>query len=367
MPNTFERTRRTGLLHLDRDQVHPGYVCYAPIYSEGEVYLLDLEGNAVHRWDTGYPAGLWGYLLPNGNLFYGGQDPDQGEQGRFGAWQLFRGGVMLEINPQGKVVWEHHDDHHHHDARRTDAGGAIYLTVEPMSAELAAQVPGGVADGDATMWADVIVEVDANGNRVWEWHVLDHLEPASYPLTFNDARHEWSHGNTVVPVPGQGAAGDKVLASFRNISTVLLIDKASGQIDWELGPSLLAQQHDPNLLDNGHLLVFDNGCHRLNSPLSFSRVLEIDPATEKIEWVYQDLPLVDFFSPFISGARRLANGNTLITEGCAGRMFQVTATGEVVWEYVNPHVGPDPMGLYLIGRNAVFRASHYAASEIPWL
>ncbi len=48
-------------------------------------------------------------------------------------------------------------------------------------------------------------------------------------------------------------------------------------------------------------------------------------------------------------------------------MFQVTATGEVVWEYVNPHVGPDPMGLYLIGRNAVFRASHYAASEIPWL
>ena len=120
-------------------------------------------------------------------------------------------------------------------------------------------------------------------------------------------------------------------------------------------------------MDNGHLLVFDNGCHRTNSPLSFSRVLEIDPATAKVEWVYQDLPWVDFFSPYISGARRIADGNTLITEGCTGRMFQVTAGGEVVWEYVNPHVGPDPMGLYLIGRNAVFRASHYAESAIPWL
>ena len=367
MANTFQRTRQTGLLHHDRDQAYTGYVCYSSIYSEGEVYLIDLDGNAVHRWETGYPAGLWGYLLPNGNLFYGGQDPNQPELNRFPAWQLFRGGVMLEIDPQGEVVWEHHDDHHHHDARRIDGGGAIYLTVEPMRTDLVAQVGGGVPNGDETMWADVIVEVDSNGDRVWEWHVVDHLDPANHPLTFNDLRHEWSHGNTVVPVPAKGAAGAKVLASFRNISTVLLIDKASGRIDWELGPPLLAQQHDPNLLDNGHLLVFDNGCHRSNISLAFSRVLEIVPESGKIEWVYQDLPWTDFFSPFISGARRLPNGNTLITEGCTGRMFQVTSAGEVVWEFVNPHVGPDPMGLYLIGQNAVFRASHYALGEIPWL
>ena len=80
-----------------------------------------------------------------------------------------------------------------------------------------------------------------------------------------------------------------------------------------------------------------------------------------------DTPWVDFFSPFISGARRLPNGNTLITEGNSGRIFQVTSEGEVVWEYVNPHVGPEPMGSYLVGRNAVFRASHYSAEQIPWL
>ena len=367
MSNTFERTRRAGLLHHDAEKAFPGYVCYSPVYSTGEVYLLDLNGEIAHRWETGYPAGMWGYILPNGNLFYGGKDPNQAEQDRFGAWGVFRGGVMLELDPGGNVVWEHHDDHHHHDARRTEGGGAIYLTAEPMSPELAAQVPGGVPEGDAVMWADVLVEVDANGERVWEWRVAEHLDPATHPLTFNDRRHEWSHANTIVPLPGQGGAGDKVLASFRNISTVVQIDQASGRIDWELGPPLLSQQHDPNLLDNGHLLVFDNRCHRPNVSLSFSRVLEIDPATANIEWQYQDLPWVDFFSPFISGARRLENGNTLITEGCAGRMFQVTPAGEVVWEYVNPVVGPDPRGVYLIGRNSVFRASHYAASAIPWL
>ncbi len=109
MSNTFERTRRTGLLHHDTEKAFPGYVCYSPVYSTGEVYLLALNGEIAHRWETGYPAGMWGYILPNGNLFYGGKDPDQAEQDRFGAWEAFRGGVMLELDPGGNVVWEHHD------------------------------------------------------------------------------------------------------------------------------------------------------------------------------------------------------------------------------------------------------------------
>ena len=31
-----------------------------------------------------------------------------------------------------------------------------------------------------------------------------------------------------------------------------------------------------------------------------------------------------FYSPFISGMQRLPNGNTLITEGSNGRVFEVT-------------------------------------------
>ncbi len=126
----------------------------------------------------------------------------------------------------------------------------------------------------------------------------------------------------------------------------------------------LELQHDPSLLENGHVLIFDNGTHRQRLALPFSRVIEVDPQTKQIVWEYRDVPLYNFFSPYISGARRLPNGNTLITEGVFGRMFQVTPEKEVVWEYINPHFYPAPDGALT---NAVFRATHYLAAEVPFL
>jgi hypothetical protein len=46
-----------------------------------------------------------------------------------------------------------------------------------------------------------------------------------------------------------------------------------------------------------------------------------------------------FYSPFISSAQRLPNGNTLITEGSDGRIIEVTAGHEIVWEYIGPYWG----------------------------
>lgn len=37
-----------------------------------------------------------------------------------------------------------------------------------------------------------------------------------------------------------------------------------------------------------------------------------------------------------SSQTRLANGNTLIVESMAGPMIEVTPTGEIVWDFVNP-------------------------------
>ena len=188
---------------------------------------------------------------------------------------------------------------------------------------------------------------------------MDHLDPAVDIITFNDHRDEWSHGNTVAPVPG-----DRVLFSFRNISTVGIIDKTTGDIVWKLGHETLAQQHDPSMLPNGNVLIFDNGSHRLNNPLPFSRVIEVDRESNQIVWEYQDNPPYNFFSPYISGARRLPNGNTLVTEGMFGRMFQVTTEGDVVWEYINPYYHHDAENMLV---NRVFRATHYLAEELPLL
>ena len=71
-------------------------------------------------------------------------------------------------------------------------------------------------------------------------------------------------------------------------------------------------------------------------------MLEIDPATKAIVWKYQDTPVWNFFSPRISSAQRLPNGNTQICEGLFGRLLEVTPDGDLVWEYVNPYFGGPP-------------------------
>ena len=124
----------------------------------------------------------------------------------------------------------------------------------------------------------------------------------------------------------------------------------------------LSQQHDPRPLPNGNLLIFDNGPHRRDHPAPYSRVIEVDPRTSAIVWEYRDQSLFDFFSPYISGAQRLGNGNTLICEGCHGRIFEVTADGEVVWEYVSPHFALEKGRPGL--NNWVFRAFRYTPDEI---
>ena len=99
----------------------------------------------------------------------------------------------------------------------------------------------------------------------------------------------------------------------------------------------ISHQHAPTLLDNGNILLFDNGMHRRDGSLICrSRVLEVNPVTNEIEWEYKADPPQSFYSSLISNARRLPNGNTLICEGMKGRIFEVTMDGEIVWEYINP-------------------------------
>ncbi len=349
---------RLGITALDEERACPGYVLYTPVFGSGEPLLIDLHGNVIHKWQMPYPPAFWGYLLPDGNLFYGGRVVDETPL-PFPAWEILKGGAILVADWHGNVLWEYRDPMHHHDARRTKSGGAIYLGLYAVPPDIEAQVKGGIPleDGNS-MWADEIVEVDAEGNRIWEWRAHEHLDVETEILTFNDPRENWTHGNTVVPLPD-----NRVMVSFRSISTVGIIDKATGYFEWKLGGDVLAQQHDPSMLPNGNVLIFDNGTHRRDSAFTYSRVIEVDPSSNEIVWEYQDSPSLNFHSNIVSGARRLPNGNTLIAEGFFGRIFQVTPEGEVVWEYINPDFSQGPFG----EGNAVFKAEHYMPGEIPGL
>jgi hypothetical protein len=121
-----------------------------------------------------------------------------------------------------------------------------------------------------------------------------------------------------------------VLVSLRNFHTVAAIDLEREVVDWALhGPWQL--QHEPVLTPEGTLLLFDNqglGRH--------SRVLELDPSTQRILWSYRGDEENGFFSATLGSCQRLPNGNTLITESEAGRAFEVTRENEIVWEFRNP-------------------------------
>jgi Arylsulfotransferase (ASST) len=354
-----QRTRRTrtGLIAHDPALAEPGYTLFAPMYGDGTVYLVGMDGTVAHTWQMPYRPGLYGYLLDNGHLFYGGKIME--DLDRFEAWPRFKGGAVLEADWHGRIVWEirHHD--HHHDARQLRNGNVILLCLRPLPPEIAARVQGGLAGTEAngTIYADYLLEMTTKGEVVWEWRSWDHLDPAAHPITAQDHRAEWTHGNTVAETPD-----GHLVVSFRNISTVVMIERATGQIVWELGSPPLAQQHDPRPLPDGNILVFDNGTHRRDDPAPFSRVIEVEPRTRAIVWEYSDQSLFEFFSPYISGAQRLANGNTLVCEGCDGRIFEVTQGREVVWEYVSPHFFQEPGRAGL--NNWVFRAFRYTEEEI---
>jgi hypothetical protein len=109
------------------------------------------------------------------------------------------------------------------------------------------------------------------------------------------------------------------------------------------------------VFDNGYVDVATNP--RRSSSRPFSRVVEINPLDNSIAWIYaadkSDQPIWTFFSHYIGGAQRLANGDTLICEGANGRIFEVTANGEIVWEYVNPF--PNLTGK--VPNRTIFRAA----------
>jgi hypothetical protein len=152
-------------------------------------------------------------------------------------------------------------------------------------------------------------------------------------------------------VDGLGEKGD-LLLSVRELDLVLVLEPKTRKVRWTFGPGVLQRQHQPSLLENGNVLIFDNGTFSKRS-----RVLEVRPDSKQVVWSYQAKPPRAFFSPIRGGCQRLPNGNTLIVESERGRVFEVTRKGRLVWEFFNPDL-KDP---YMRRR----RAPIYRMTRVP--
>ena len=345
------RHLQTGLTIFDEERATPGYTLFSPMGTKRSL-LIDQRGDIVHEWQLPGYTGLYSHLLPNGNLLAGVQTPD-------GPGLRGSAGLIVELDWDGNVVWQHVNHAHHHDQRRCANGNTLYPYSRLLPPEVARKVPGGVAGSERPegMYGDVLCEVDGDGQAVWEWDAASCEQMYDYPLNPVVARVEFSHANSIMPLEN----GD-VLVNFRYNHLMAIIDRETKKFSWTHCEPSYGQQHNVHRLDNGHLLFFANGSNVLyGGPTAGSRVIELDPATKEIVWEYQGDPTVTFFSWFISGADRLPSGNTLICEGAWGRLFEVTPEGDTVWEYINPCFSEDHPNFK--GHNFVFRAYRYAANS----
>lgn len=269
---------------------------------------------------------------------------------------------------------------------------------------------------DKTLLDDTIYEISWDGEILWQWVCSEHFDEFGFREEAKNvlARDpnmrpcgggmgDWMHLNSMsVLGPNKWyEAGDSrfhpdnIIVDGRETNLIFIISKETGEVVWKVGPYydytpekelgwIIGQHHahmiPKGLPGEGNILVYDNGgwagyggCHPTsptgtkNALRDYSRVLEFDPITLRIVWQYtpQEAGLVHptdsnrFYSPFISSAQRLPNGNTLITEGSGGRLIEVTADHELVWEYISPYWGKS------FNMNMVYRAYRYPYDYIP--
>jgi hypothetical protein len=361
------RRRGAGLIAHDPARAGDGYTLIAPQTDSGNVYLVGMDSKVVHHWKMPCRPGRHAVVLPNGNLGYNGNMPNAPDL--YPAWMLWHGGSFYEATPEGKIVWEYSDPFHHHDALWLPNGNLLYGAMERMPKEFAARVVGGSSAHDlpdGTIWGDVIKEVNRKGGIVWQWKCWEHLRPEDFPIHTIFDRYHWPLINGL-----NVTRAGLVLMSLRTTSGVIGVDKATGDVKMVIPHPVVAQQHTPVGLANGNILIFDNGNLRHGVTAPSSRVVEVNPTTNKVEWEYFDTMRPAFFSPYMGAAQRLPNGNTHITESATGRLFDVTPDREIVWEYVIPYFAEYAEAearKYVPGfHNSVFRSYRYQKSQVPWL
>ena len=331
-----------GVTVHDAEHCYEGYTLFCESYEDpsqsadgtGKIYLIDMDGEVAHRWEVETALQSFARLLPNGNLVYPTRDrSDISEAG------------LRELDPESDVVWSYHCRVDHDFQVRDDGRLLIHTIRDDTVPEI----------GPELKRNPYIVEIDREKTLHWEWAGEDHLDEIRELLSeeewaFVERRIEeeysfdWAHNNTLQLVPpNETYEAEKardgpvrfepgnIVFSYRSVDVIGVIDYPSGEIVWAWGPSELDGQHLPHVLENGNLLIFDNGTER-----GWSRVIELDPLTEEIVWEYTGDPREEFYSKFISGAQRLPNGNTLICEGMDRHLFEVTPDCEVVWDYVSP-------------------------------
>ncbi len=366
---------------------------------EGEGYwtsLIEMNGTEIHRWNTTPDPAK---MLPGGSIIsatgrYMSEwdssnltqlDWNGSVEWNFNGWETDENGTPIARE--------------HHDFEREGNPVGYYAPGQDFVPHGKTLILGHHTTTNANVSFkqiidDVIYEVDWNGTLTgFEWHASDHIDemglsaqerraiwlnPGGAGLILGCLPGDWIHINSV-SLLGKNKwfeKGDErfnpenIIISTRNTNFMAIISRQTGKIVWRIGPDFSEKTEEGRKLGKmigfhhahmipdglpgaGDILVFDNGGAAgyglLGFPNEFrwfSRVLEFNPITldivqeyrhnEGFNVLFRNGCLHKLFSASMSSVQRLPNGNTLVTEGLSGRVFQITPANTVVWSYTTP-------------------------------
>lgn len=340
----------TELVQYDPSKAYNGYTLFSPFRGK-QTYLIDIQGNVVHVWP--YPEG-WGKpgdeavekharLLEDGTLLRGTINRAAGDRGA--TYQL--------LDWQGLVIWEFKDPRKdraaHHDFRmiwnpKLKAKTLMFVSSRDITHDEA------IALGcdpdlneDYNTAPDGIVEVDMEGNIIWEWNISDHLiqdiNPnvknhvgegktiADYPGKFDPnfgtgRQRDWIHTNSF----DHNAVLDQIVVNNSVDSEFYIIDHGRTFIpgDPEGSIALAADEAGDFIYRWGNPCVFDSGeCPSLKyEGTTFSNGHQQVFFSHDVQWIREkettpmkwDLPGAGHFLIFDNGSRRPGPSHSTVLE-----------------------------------------------------
>ena len=303
------------------DVLHPegasgGFVAMPLISTTSIPVIVDADGEPVwwHLDDEPHELTTGVTLSPDHrhvfyNSIYFDSDDAPVEQER-----------IVRVSLDGSEVRYLDVPRHSHSFEVLEDGTVAYLAYDSRSVE------------DEQIRGDQIIEIHPNGSTEVIWSVWDHFE--FDPDAEYDQGTGWTHANALDYEPDE----DAYYVSLRNLSCIVQIDRATGDVAWVLGGedgdfdfvvgSPFAEQHEFDRLADG-ILVFDNGDQEELS----SRVIEyeLDEVAGEVSarWAYVTNPVI--YVSMGGDVSRLEDGNTLVTWSSAGRIDLVDPGGGRIW------------------------------------
>ncbi|MFC1590128.1 arylsulfotransferase family protein [Candidatus Omnitrophota bacterium] len=334
-----ESIQKTGVTKYEKGKAFEGINFYSS-FNLQEAFLMGMSGNILHTWSKEIVGkNTWNCvkMCENGDLLV-----IEGHK------------VLARLDRDSNIIWKSRMNYHH-DIRVADNKDIYALSskakmttlnwvpIPALDDHIVVLSPDGEIKKEISLFNIIKDEIPSGAKwKIYRYltdikKIAEHYRAKTldkWIITFS--AHDIVHTNTIEildkDIEGVCEKGS-ILFCSKNLDLIGIIDVDAEELVWKWGPGHLDGPHRSTLLENGNIMVFDNGFRR-----GYSRIIELNPKTGKIIWEYKADPPEEFFSPTRGSNQRLPNGNTLITESDRGRVFEITRNGEIVWEFYNPEI-----------------------------